>query len=74
MTKKARSRNNRSFWKVGEYLIEFWRLKGNEGYDKRMEETRVLAKGHRGLLLEITYADLATLDVKLRDLAGIRYG
>lgn len=64
----AGDRQYRADWKVGRYFIEFWGLKGDEDYDKKIEEKREIAQKHDIPLIELTFEDLRKLDEKLKDL------
>ena len=61
-------RKYRADWKVGKYFIEFWGLKGEEDYDRKIEEKRKLAQKYAIPLIELTYEDLRKLDEKLKNL------
>lgn len=60
----------RADWKVGEYFIEFWGLKGDEDYDKKIEDKKAIAQQHQIPLIEITFDDLRNLEKKFKDIIG----
>lgn len=64
-------RRYRADWKVGEYFIEFWGLKGEEDYDKKIEDKKVIAQQYQIPLIEITFEDLHHLDLKFKDIFNI---
>ncbi len=55
----------RADWKVGEYFIEYWGLKGQEEYDKKINLKRKIAHKNEIPLVELSQKDLPNLDVKL---------
>jgi HEAT repeat protein len=59
-------RQFRADWKVGKYFIEFWGLKGDEDYDKKMEDKKAIAQQYQIPLIEITFDDLRHLDLKFK--------
>jgi|GEM_PF-1451471 len=61
-------RQFRADWKVGSYFIEFWGLKGDEDYDKKMEDKKLVAQQHQIPLIEITFDDLRHLELKFKDI------
>ena len=63
-------RQFRADWKVGKYFIEFWGLKGEEDYDKRMEDKKALAQQQQIPLIEISCDDLRHLELKFKDILG----
>ena len=58
----------RADWKVGEYFIEYWGLKGQEDYDEKMEIKKKLAQKYGISLISITPMELPFLDSKLKKL------
>lgn len=61
-------RQFRADWRVGEYFIEFWGLKGEEDYDIKMEEKRAIAQQYQIPLIEICFDDLRNLGDKFKDI------
>ena len=62
------SRAFRADWKVGEYFIEYWGLKGQEDYDEKMEIKKKIAQKYGIPLISITPTELPFLDSKLKKL------
>lgn len=58
--------NLRADWKVGDFFIEYWGLKGNEEYDKKILIKREIAKEYCIPLIEIYPEDLPNLEMKLK--------
>jgi len=58
----------RADWRVAEYFIEFWGMQGEENYDKKIEAKRTMAKQMGIPLIEITFEDMYSLDLKLKGL------
>lgn len=56
----------RADWKVGDFFIEYWGLKGMEDYDKRILIKREIAKEKKISLIEIYPEDLPNLEIKLK--------
>ena len=56
--------NFRGDWKVEEYFIEYWGLKGNEDYDNKIFLKREIAKEHNISLIEVNPDDLNNLNEK----------
>ncbi len=61
-------RKFRADWKVGKYFIEFWGLKGDEDYDKKIEDKKAIALEYQISLIEITFDDLHHLEFKFKDI------
>jgi len=57
--------NFRGDWKVGEYFIEYWGLKGQEDYDNKILVKREIAKKHEIKLIEINPDDINNLGRKI---------
>jgi len=53
---------------VGDYFIEFWGLRGEEDYDKKMEVKTELAKQYSIPLISLNQQDLPILDFRLEKL------
>jgi len=69
--KEVRYPGKRAFradWKVGDYFIEFWGLRGEEDYDKKMEVKTELAKQYSIPLISLNQQDLPILDFRLEKL------
>lgn len=58
----------RADWKIGEYYIEYFGLKGEESYDKKTKEKIELAKSLNLKLVSIYPSDLSNLSDKLMQL------
>jgi len=52
----------RGDWKVGDYFIEYWGLKGQEDYDNKIYLKREIAKEHNISLIEVNPSDLNNLE------------
>jgi len=51
---------------VGKFFIEYWGLKGQEDYDKKILIKREIAKEYGIPLIEIYPKDLPNLETKLK--------
>ena len=56
----------RADWKVSKFFIEYWGLKGQEDYDKKILIKREIAKEYGIPLIEIYPKDLPNLETKLK--------
>lgn len=56
----------RADWKVDKFFIEYWGLKGNEDYDKKILIKREISKEYNIPLIEINQDDLPNLEMKLK--------
>lgn len=56
----------RADWKVDTFFIEYWGLKGNEDYDKKILIKREILEEYNIPLIEINQGDLLNLEVKLK--------
>ena len=57
--------NLRGDWKVGNYFIEYWGLKGKKDYDDKIFLKKEIARENKIKLIEINPKDLNNLDEKL---------